>query len=1010
MNKNSQTGPGTGTDRVPLGSGSLSRRPKSALAAGILLVSSLFCSPAWAWIVNGTVWEDENMNAIRVGDSEPNLADVALTLYTDPDCDATTLDGTMVDTANTDVNGLYSLDTRALGGAGGGCYQVVVDTTSTGFNGFPPHRFATTANQPFLFVADKNKDGPLPAVDFGYAGRNNNIVIIPHTTPHLVLDSNKGGLPPTDPTQEGPEAFTVAAQVCNPLGVDLQNVNGYIGRDGGMSGIDDNMAGAFTPTQHNCDGSPASPNLRLMTLDELQHGETDDASRFIGLLLSSGECVGTYFQLAYPTQDDNGVPTYCASNTPADDLIFPWDVWATGQLTAFPHTEVSAEAPDFAWVRSMQSASQNKINPGGSSGSHTEVNTTGDCSDPGDSGWVLYDGSSPLQVSVGQSFCVRYVNETWGLVNQGFDADNNGAADYDAWNQPIGESAVFDPNLVQLIAMDSVYSGACGGENIRAELPDNPYETRIDRYAPTGSCAPNVTTTYRFIVVGVPQAGDSAQILTPYQEVASGSNNEKYNGDICPNLQKNADPLTDLTQEQRAICVPLDILPPIIRVNKRNYISANRDNATTFEQRIDFDDKTGVGQDGVVNTDPVLVTYELLYQNTGTVDVGDNLAGQENKVIIDDDIPLYTEGYGRYVEGSADTGCNLYSNYSGATCQPGYHYSPDGGTTWVWTVFESDACSNSVTYGTGPDVCPDIDKVRFVLKQPVPGQGAASGSPPCPPISGTPLPTQICDGGTSTDDEDSSIVVGNPHDGVGTVTFQVAFSDFGGEFGADTSPETSPTIACPQDVGGNPLFCGVVQNIAEIRIGEGRQTLDQDDSFACIREGGRCASTTTAVLNNGFGGYISDSGQSIVWWRTDAEAGTAGFYLERKNESTGKFERLNQDILRGQPVFAAGPGKVQWRRSVSVRGLRRLCGGNPHLSAGGGGSRRWHQHLRAVHGHLRQGRVDDERRHPGAGTRELRLGGVFLRQEGPGSFERTEGADRGQKNRAGSGQVGQGPG
>jgi len=74
---------------------------------------------------------------------------------------------------------------------------------------------------------------------------------------------------------------------------------------------------------------------------------------------------------------------------------------------------------------------------------------------------------------------------------------------------------------------------------------------------------------------------------------------------------------------------------------------------------------------------------------------------------------------------------------------------------------------------------------------------------------------------------------------------------------------------------------------------------------------------TLAILSS-FKAY-EEGNRVVVEWETASEVGTLGFYLYRKNEDTGKFEKLNQQILPGLLVHAQG-GTYRYTDDTAVSG------------------------------------------------------------------------------------------
>ena len=399
------------------------------------------------------------------------------------------------------------------------------------------------------------------------------------TAPNVVGDSNVAS------TGEGPDAFTLGAQVCNTGTDPLEDVFVEVG-DGVTPGeFPDTVvtSGAYTGT------------FEL----ELTDTDTSDAVRYLGDI-APGDCVTVYWQVEYPVVDGANNPTFGLGSTTADDLQLDF-VLSGSAIDSSTNATVSSSVTDMVVVRSEITASANKIFPSGAS---TSIS-------PG------------TNIDVGEIITVTFSNVDFGTVNQGFDLDGIPGADYDLWFQPIGESTLFDSDSLRLIAVDAEVRGTgCGGGNpdVTLTLEDEWYLKQLDQY---GNCGWSGDYTYTFIALS-----PGSSTLTPYQEVASGNNNEKYNGDYCGD-----DPAGEPT-----ICYPMEVVGSNITIAK------------VVDKPVAHDGDT--------------LTYTMTYANSGDVAVGD--PGSGNPVEIRDSIPADTT----YVGGSAScvAPCTiLYSTDNGAT-------------------------------------------------------------------------------------------------------------------------------------------------------------------------------------------------------------------------------------------------------------------------------------------------------------------------------------------------------
>ena len=197
------------------------------------------------------------------------------------------------------------------------------------------------------------------------------------------------------------------------------------------------------------------------------------------------------------TPNAGNQPTWGQTRLTSDDLSLGLDIWASGQgvLTANVHQTMT--------VRNEISAMANKIKPnpdGAWFNTNTNVVEAGDVIT---SNGILYE---------------------LGVVNQGFDNDGNFTPDFNAWVQPIGDPS-YDPSCFRLIRVSGVITVSRGGGNPDTIIPftDQMYFTNL----PSDNNGVRGLVFYTFQALG----GVCATSLSPYQEVASGSNNEKFNGD-----------------------------------------------------------------------------------------------------------------------------------------------------------------------------------------------------------------------------------------------------------------------------------------------------------------------------------------------------------------------------------------------------------------------------------------------------------------------------------------------
>jgi uncharacterized repeat protein (TIGR01451 family) len=484
------------------------------------------------------------------------------------------------------------------------------------------------------------------------------------TAPNIVGDSNVGS------TLQGPQAFTIGSKFCNTGTTALNNVFAYIG-DGTTPGT---FVGTICPAgggapQTSCGSggslytSPAG-GLKLAMTDT----DASDATRYVGSL-AAGACKTVYWQVKYPTLGANSVPVWGKGSGPGnelDDLRLNFTTWGTALDNT--NATLSATLSEFVIVRNEISASANKLLPQG--------------------GTVT---TSPASGSVGpgEVITVTFSNVDFGSLGAGFDVLNNttgantasgdGIADNDFWFQPIGEAdmggttssntANWDPHKFRLSKVKVRLRANGGGNcpNVRVpttnKIPSVPdpldpdgdgwIEDKWHFYNMTntyGDCS--WTGDYSYTLIALGTTGNVT--LSPYQEAASGSDNEKYNGDYCGDNPGN----------NTTLCKVLT--------------SAGTGNPTLAKA---VDKASAVSGSNL--------SYTLTYGNTSA-----NIVGQPDSglpVSIRDAIPANTT----YVAGSANCPAPASPPVVGATapyCT--LFYSTNNGSTWTLTEPSAASVTN----------------------------------------------------------------------------------------------------------------------------------------------------------------------------------------------------------------------------------------------------------------------------------------------------------------------------
>ncbi len=405
---------------------------------------------------------------------------------------------------------------------------------------------------------------------------------------NFVVDSN-------DP-ESGPTSAYVGVNICNDGTNDLSNV---------IINIGDFTAG--TPGVYPTNTVSYTRYAGTFSFEHSGGCDGTDGTRSIGII-PAGECVTEYWLLEYPVVDGSGDPTI-GGNSIDDDLTLDFDYWATADDGG------SALAANDTWtvaLRSMISAMANKASPNGTNKVPNEYLDAIE----GELGWRPDIESA----SAGEEFELQGIWYDLGRVNKGYDNDGDFIPDYNVFMQPVGDPSKFDPCCFRLTKTYGIIivKKTDGTEHLI------PFENQL--YFPNLPEDNNGVVGlvfYEFLPLSAPCSAS----LTPYQNVASGSNNEKYNGDFGASFETPS------------------ITPPNLTFNKSAPLMSS-------------------------GPPPVNLSYDLSVTNNEAESVG--LPQFFMPLVISDAIPAGTV----YVAGSA-----TLTGPPSATV----HYSTDNGISWSTT-------------------------------------------------------------------------------------------------------------------------------------------------------------------------------------------------------------------------------------------------------------------------------------------------------------------------------------
>lgn len=446
-----------------------------------------------------------------------------------------------------------------------------------------------------------------------------------------------------------------------------------------------------------------------------------DGTRYIGTL-AAGECRMQYWLFSYPQcVNVGGLPqappcdvSIAGSIKPTDDLTLDYDVWAT--------TSSSIAAPTVSATRSFTlrneiSAAANKIWP----------NTTAKVPDEYLSaiqsviGWgTLGPDGQPLSPSTavypGQKLITT--QGIWydlGNVGQGFDNNGDLIPDQNAWLQPIGDPGSFDAGCFRMVNVYGIVivKLKTGGELLipfenqlyHENLPDN-----------TGVVG---LVYYQFIATD----GACTASMTPYQEAASGFDNEKFSSDYGLGLglesRSFGSALTFSKTDGVTAVSSGNTLTYTITAGSRSFSGSTSNGSTTVTSTGSFLSTdvganisgTGIPAGATITayTNPSTVTISAAATASGsttlTVYVGVNIGAPDfgSPLVIRETVPTGTtfvagsaatyanmepSGTGSYIQGYTDTDGNLDTctiNYDITSSSYRILYSNNNGITWSAT-------------------------------------------------------------------------------------------------------------------------------------------------------------------------------------------------------------------------------------------------------------------------------------------------------------------------------------
>ncbi len=322
---------------------------------------------------------------------------------------------------------------------------------------------------------------------------------------NLVVDSNV-----ESPSTYAPRAAYLGATFHNDGSTALTNVWAYIGDyTNGTPGTYPSRA------QAPYDG-PLPGDAFALTHEGGALGAAD-ATRYLGTI-QPGESETVYWLISYPNVDEAG-DSVTGGIKPDDDLWLQYSIWGTA-LDAGTPLEVSETRT--VTMRNEISAMANKIFPNGANKVPQEYQDL----------LALYEPSWTNRADDGSPGTVIATEGVWydlGNVGAGFDNDGDLVPDRNAWLQPVGDADIFDSSCFRLV---HTYALVIVKLNDGTETIYNVEDQLYFENIPENNRGAVGYVRYEFMAMH----GGCSGTLTPYQEVASGFDNEKFNGDYGATL------------------------------------------------------------------------------------------------------------------------------------------------------------------------------------------------------------------------------------------------------------------------------------------------------------------------------------------------------------------------------------------------------------------------------------------------------------------------------------------
>ncbi len=409
------------------------------------------------------------------------------------------------------------------------------------------------------------------------------------TAYNFVVDSNI-----ESPAGKSPSAAHLGVRIYNDGSTALTNVVVNIGK------LTDPLTSTGTPGTFE---SRLNPQGYTGTFALQMPGGTNDAIRLIPRI-EPGQYVAQYFFVTYRLKDDLQKSVTGAANVTTDDLWLNYDIWASAYDGV---TTRRVDKTNKVTMRNEISAMANKIWPNGDNKVPLEYLSAIESS----LGWRPEEGNSRIPGAV----VMEGIWYDLGNVGAGFDNDGDGLPDRNAWLQPVGDPTKFSPLAARLVkCYGLVIVKLNDGTEKLIPFEDQLYFEKI----PANNTGAVGLVYYEFLPLDLSKPA----LLSPYQEVASGYDNEKFNSDYGASVGSvsGTPPSLSLTKIGPAGAAPSSEVQYVISVTNTGTSSLGDPSLAlppTFEDAIPAD-LTYVAGSAIANNNlPVGTTATVTWSTTG---------------------------------------------------------------------------------------------------------------------------------------------------------------------------------------------------------------------------------------------------------------------------------------------------------------------------------------------------------------------------------------------------------